>query len=222
MSEAEQDETSQRTVEDWNDLKVELAEVRAKRDQLDAMNLRVTGNLRRTIEEREQAVKVAAALREQVDTLNAAMAEMKAQRDTMERYRDQMRVSRDEARKVSSEVRQQLVEMTAERDAVKEANGSQFRMVQALQRDVSQLQAERDAARKFADKLQVDLGYCRCEHDAAREELAQAKEAADMFAAENTSLQDTVRQLRAKQIHDDLPGILCAIQLAAEQARELI
>jgi hypothetical protein len=82
--------------------------------------------------------------------------------------------------------------------------------------------AERDAARKFADKLQVDLGYCRCEHDTAREELAQAKEVADMFAAENTSLQDTVRQLRAKQVHTDLSGILMVIQRAAEQARELI
>jgi hypothetical protein len=60
------------------------------------------------------------------------------------------------------------------------------------------------------------------EHDAAREGLAQAKEVADMFAAENTSLQDTVRQLRVKQVHDDLPGILRAIQLAVEQARELI
>jgi chromosome segregation ATPase len=130
----------------------------------------------------------------QVTALREQLVEMTAERDTMDRYLGQMRDSRDVARKATADVEQDLVKMTA----------------------------ERDAARKFADKLQVDLGYCRCEHDAAREGLAQAKEAADMFAAENTSLQDTVRQLRAKQIHDDLPGILMVIQLAAEQARELI
>jgi hypothetical protein len=74
-------------------------------------------------------------------------------------------------------------------------------MVQALQRDVSQLQVERDAV---------------------SEQLVQAKEVADMFEQENTSLRATVRQLRAKQVHADLPGILCAIRLAVEQARELI
>jgi uncharacterized coiled-coil DUF342 family protein len=161
-------------------LTAELAEVRAKRDQLDAQNLRVTDNLRRTIEERDKAVAQLESLR--AEYLAAAVA---------------ANTNSDKA----AALREQLQQMMAERDAVKEANGSQFRMVQALQRDVSQLQVERDAV---------------------SEQLAQVKEAADTFQAENTYLQDTVRQLRAKQIHDDLPGILMVIQRAAQQARELI
>ena len=208
MSEAEQDETSQRTVEDWNDLKAELAEARAKRDQLDAMNLRVTDNLRRTIEEREQAVKVAAALREQMQILDAALQEMTAQRDTLGQYRDEMRVSRDEARKATAAVRQELAEMAAERDAVKEGNGSLFGMVEELQGNVS--------------GLEVQVSQWQVGHDFIKEQLVQSKEASDMFEAENTALRDTIQQLRAKQIHPDLPGILMVIQLAAEQARELI
>jgi len=225
MSEAEQNETFDQVA----DLMAELAEVREKRDQLDAMNLRVTDNLRRTIEEREQAVSQleslraeclkykdaanansdnAAVLREQVAKLNIALLEMRAQRDTMERYRDQMRVSRDEARKATAAAEQDLLRMTAERDAAKEANGSQSRMIEALQRDVSD--------------LEVQLSQWQVGHDAIREQLAQAKEGADMFEQENAALQDTIRQLRAKQIHPDLPGILMVIQLAAEQARELI
>jgi len=87
---------------------------------------------------------------------------------------------------------------------------------------LQEVAAERDAARKFADDTQVDLGYCRFEHDTVKEQLARCKEAADMFEAENASLRDTIQQLRAKQIHDDLPGLLRAIQLTAEQAWELI
>ena len=208
MSEAEQNETPQRTEDEWVELEEELAEVRKKRDQLDAQNLRVTDNLRKTIAEREQAEANAAVLREQVAKMNLAFNEMRSQRNAMELSADQMRDSRDEARKATANVRQQLAEIAAERDAAKEANGSQFRMVQALQRDVSQ--------------LQVELSQWQVEHDAVKDELARVKEVADMFEQENTSLQDTVRQLRAKQVHADLPGILMVIQRAAEQARELI
>jgi len=208
MSEAEQNETPQRTEDEWVELEEGLAEARAKRDQLDAQNLRVTDNLRRTIAEREQAEANAAVLREQVARMNLALNEMRSQRNAMELSADQMRDSRDEARKATANVRQQLAEIAAERDAAKEANGSQFRMVQALQRDVSQ--------------LQVELSQWQVEHDAVKDELARVKEVADMFEQENTSLQDTVRQLRAKQVHADLPGILMVIQRAAEQARELI
>ena len=204
MSEAEQIEVPQRVA----DLMAELAEVRKKRDQLGAMNLRVTDNLRKTITEREQAEANAAALREQVAELDASLLEMKAQRDTMERYRDQMRDSRDEARKATAAAEQDLLRMTAERDAAKEGNGSLFRMVEELQGNVS--------------GLEVQVSQWQVGHDAIRGQLAQAKEGADMFEQENAALQDTIRQLRAKQIHDDLPGILMVIQLAAEQARELI
>jgi hypothetical protein len=85
-----------------------------------------------------------------------------------------------------------------------------------------QLRVERDAARKFADDTQVELSQWQVGHDAVKEQLARCKEATDMFEAENTALQDTVRQLRAKQVHGDLPGLLMSIQLSAEQARLLL
>jgi chromosome segregation ATPase len=230
----------QLTQKECDEAKNELLKMTAERDH-------ATAQWEECCEDRGRQV---AALREQ-------LAEMTASRDNFERLCKEWRIEFDaiNAKKDGLQVelsqwqvghdvmKEQLQQMVAERDAVKEANGSQFRMVQALQRDVSQLQAEqeaahktaasayqdflqmvaeRDAARKFADKLQVDLGYCRCEHDAVKEELARVKENADMFEAENKYLQDTVRQLRSKQIHDDLPGLLKAIQAAAEQARELI
>ncbi len=218
---------------EWKELHAELEEVREKRDRLQAENNRLKalieltrkecdearGELRDMTAERDNASaqwqeccedrsRQVAALREQVQVLDAALQEMRAQRDTFEQYRDQMRDSRDAARKASSEAQEQLRQMTAERDAVKEANGSQYRMVQALQGDVSD--------------LEVQVSQWQVGHDAIREQLAQAKEGADMFEQENAALQDTIRQLRAKQIHDDLPGILMVIQRAAEQARELI
>jgi uncharacterized coiled-coil DUF342 family protein len=87
-----------------------------------------------------------------------------------------------------------------------------------LREQLRQMTAERDAARKFADNLQRVIE----ERDAVSEQLARCKEVADILAAENTSLRDTVESLRDKQIHPDLPGLLAAIQRLAEQARELI
>jgi len=176
MSEAEQDEVPQQVAE----LTAELAEVRKKRDQLDTQNLRVTGNLRRTIEERDKAVKMVAALQEQVHAASKDLKDMTAQRD--------------EARKASADVLEQLADRTA----------------------------ERDAARKFAGDTQYELSQLQVEHDAVKEQLARCREEADILDQENTSLQDTVRQLRAKQVHGDMPGLLHAIHLAVEQARELI
>jgi hypothetical protein len=141
------------------ELETELAEVRKKLDQLDAQNLRVTDNLRRTIEERDKAVEVTAAFQDQVAS---------------------------------------------------------------LQEQLRQMTAERDAARKFADDTLVELGQWQVGHDAVKEELARSKEVADMFEQENILLRDTMQQLRAKQVHDDLSGLLHAIHLAVEQARELI
>jgi len=152
--------------------------------QLQTERNHAAAQLKECCEDRSRQVT---ALREQLAEMTAGLAEMTSHRDTFWNQRDGLSAA--------------LREMTAERDAVKEANGSQFRMVQALQRDVSQLQVERDAV---------------------SEQLAQANEAADMFEAENTYLRDTIQKLRAQQIHDDLPGILCAIQLAVEQARALI
>jgi uncharacterized coiled-coil DUF342 family protein len=177
MSEAEQDQTPQRTEDEWVELEEELAEIRKKRDQLDAQNRRVTDNLRRTTEERDKAKAQLEECCEDRSRLNGSANRM--------------------IEALQGDVRQ----MTAERDAIKEVIGSASRMVQALERDVSQLQVERDAVSK---------------------QLAQTKEAADMFEQENKYLQDTIQQLRTKQVHGDLPGLLMSIQLAAEQARLLI
>jgi chromosome segregation ATPase len=113
----------------------------------------------------------------------------------------------DRSRQVAA-LREQLAEMTTSRDN--------------FERLCKEWRIEFDAISAKKDDLQAELSQWQVGHDAVKEELAQAKEAADMFEAENTSLQDTVRQLRARQIHDDLPGLLKAIQAAAEQARELI
>jgi chromosome segregation ATPase len=222
MSEAEQIETPQQVAE----LTEQLAHVRAKRDQLDAQNLRVTDNLRRTIEERDKAVTQleslraeylaaavaantnsdkAAALQEQVEKMDVALRDMTAERDYATAQWEEC--CEDRGRQVTS-LREQLAEVTASRDN--------------FERLCKEWRIEFDAINAKKDGLQVELSQWQVGHDAVKEELAQAKESADMFAAENTSLQDTVRQLRARQIHDDLPGILMVIQLAAEQARELI
>ena len=231
MSEAEQSETAQQVAE----LTAELAEVRKKRDQLDAQNLRVTNNLRRTIAERDAGSEQLARCKEEVDTLaaknallqgtimdlRAAKSVIVAERDVAERERTESRAEvvrlvrlrgerdaalaeRDAARKASSELREQLAEVREKNGRLQAMNNQLAQTIEDMcleQRDVSQLQVERDST---------------------REQLARCKEEVDMFEAENTSLRDMVRKLQAKQVHDDLPGILCAIQLAAEQARGLI
>jgi chromosome segregation ATPase len=153
--------------------------------------------------EAEQAIDVS-----EWKELHAELEEVREKRNRLQTENNRLKALIQLAQKEWDEAKNELRDMTAERDAVKEASGSQFRMVQALQRDVSQ--------------LQVELSQWQVGHDAASEQLAQAKEAADMFEQENASLQDAVRQLRAKQIHADLPGILMVIHAAAQQARELI
>ena len=90
-------------------------------------------------------------------------------------------------------------------------------------------EAERGLLRRHCDDLQAQLSQWRVERDAAlaerdavSEQLWRCKEEVDLLAAENASLRDTVQQLRAKQVHDDLPPMLMMIQRLAEQARELI
>ena len=198
MSEAEQ----VINLSEWKELHAELEEVCEKRDRLQTENNRLKALMQLTRKECDEAkdelLKMTSQRNKAAVSAYQDFLQMVAERDKATAQWQEC--CEDRSRQVTA-LREQVQQMTAQRDAVKEANGSQFRMVQALQRDVSQLQAERDAV---------------------SEQLAQAKENADMYEQENTSLQDTVRQLRAKQIHDDLPGILCAIQLAAEQARELI
>jgi uncharacterized coiled-coil DUF342 family protein len=80
MSEAEQSETAQQVAE----LTAELAEVRKKRDQLDAQNLRVTNNLQRVIEERDAVSEQLARCKKEVDML---AAENTSLRDTVESLR---------------------------------------------------------------------------------------------------------------------------------------
>ena len=276
-------------VSEWKELHAELEEVRDKHGRLQAANNRLVQVIEDIREEREQAVKVAAAfqiqvaslqeqlqevtlqrdnasanvdslraeyrkakeaantnsdkaaaLLEQVAGMNVALNEMREQRNAMELNADQMRGSVDAAHKTAASAYQDFLQMVAERDAAaaqwEECCEDRSRQVAALREQLVEMTASRDNFERLCkewriefdaisakkDDLQAQLSQWQVEHDAAREELAQAKEAADMFAAENTSLQDTVRQLRVKQVHDDLPGILRAIQLAVEQARELI
>jgi len=177
MSESEQNETPQRTEDEWLELESELAEVRKKRDQLDAQNLRVTDNLRRTIEERDKAVEAAESLRSEYL-----------------KYKEAANTNSDNV----AALREQVAEMDVDlRDMTRLRHHAKAQLEECCE----------DRARQVT---------------ALREQLARCKEAADMFEEENKSLQDTVRQLRAKQIHDDLPGILMVIQAAAQQARELI
>ena len=187
MSESEQTEAPQRTEDEWVELTSELAEVRKKLARLDSQNLRVTDNLRRTIEEREQAVAQLESLR----------AEYLAAKESVNTNSDK-----------AAALREQLVEMTTSRDN--------------FERLCKEWRIAFDALSAKKEGLQVQLSQWQVEQDAAKEELAQAKEAADMFKQENASLQDTVCQLRAKQVDADLPGILMVIQAAAQQARELI
>jgi chromosome segregation ATPase len=232
MSEAEQDEAPQQVAE----LTAELTEVRKKRDQFAAQNARVTDNLRKAIEERDSALANveslrfeylaaketanansdnAAALREQVAGMDVALRDMTAQWDHAkaqweECYEDRGRqatVLREHLAEVAA-LREQLAEMTASRNN--------------FERLCREWRIEFDAISAKKDGLQVQLSQWQVGHDAVKEELARSKEEVDMFEQENTYLRDTIQQLRAKQVHDDLPGILCAIQLAAQQARELI
>jgi uncharacterized coiled-coil DUF342 family protein len=182
------------TVGVWDEMVAQLAEVRAKRDQLQQMNLRVTDNLKRTIEERDKAVAEVESLRaeylkhkemanvssDQAASLREQLQEIRAQRDRLGRYRD-------EARKAAADLQ-------AELERVKENCGMANRMIEALQ------------------------GDC----DAAREDLAHAKEAADMWRQEAEQLQDTVHKLQLRQIPGELRGMLQAIHILSEQARELI
>jgi chromosome segregation ATPase len=101
--------------------------------------------------------------------------------------------------------------------------------VTALREQLAEMTTSRDNFERLCkewriefDTLNAQLAARKWIADDTQEQLAQAKEVADMFEDENTSLRDTAQQLRAKQIHDDLPGILRAIQMAVEQARELI
>ena len=187
--------------------------------------------------------EVIAALQEQVHTSNTDLKDTKSQRDqaiaTAESLRAEYLKHKEMANANSdnaASLREQLRQMTVERDAVKEASGSQSRMIEAMQRDVSQLQAERDALseqltqaredsgslfREVAE-LRGDVSQLQAERDALSEQLTQAREASDMYEQENTALRDTIRQLRKNQIPEKLSGMLEAIRAVAEQATELI
>jgi hypothetical protein len=185
--------------------------------------------LRKAIEERDKALANAEswrveylAAKESANTNSDNAAALREQVAEMDVDLRQMRVELDAAELERTKSRAEVVQLRAERDAVKEVNGSANRMIEALQGDVRHWQAQRDAARKFADDTQVQLSQWQVGHDAIKEELARCKEGTDMLEQENKYLQDTVRELRAKQIHGDLPGLLMSIQLAAEQARLLI
>jgi chromosome segregation ATPase len=172
--------------------------------------------------------------------LHAELEEVREKRDRLQAENNRLKTVMQLTRKECDEARNELQDMTAERDAAKaqweECCEDRSRQVTALREQLANMTASRNNLERFCkewriefdalnakkDGLQVELSQWQVGRDAVKEELAQAKEAADMFEAENTYLKDTIQKLRAKQIHDDLPGILMVIQRTAEQARELI
>jgi chromosome segregation ATPase len=203
-------------VSEWKELHSEIEEVREKRDRLQAENNRLKTLMQLTRKECEWAkneLQDMTARRDhakaqweeccedrsrQVAALREQLAEMTTSRDNFERLCKEWRIEFDAISAKKDDLQVELSQWQVGHDVMKE--------------QLQQMVAERDAARKFADDTQVELRRCRVEHNAA----------ADMFEAENTYLKDTIQKLRAKQIHDDLPGLLKAIQAAAEQARDLI
>jgi len=188
-------------VSEWKELHAELEEVSDKRNRLQAENNRLKTLIELT--------------RKECDDVKNELRDMTAQRDHAKAQWEEC--CEDRSRQVTvlrkhlaetAAMREQLAEMTASRDN--------------FERLCKEWRIEFDAISAKKDDLQVQLGQWQVGHDAVKEGLAQAKEAADMFEAENTYLKDTIQKLRAKQIHDDLPGILMVIQRTAEQARELI
>ena len=219
MSESEQ----AINVTEWKELHAELEELRDKHGRLQAANNRLNTLIELTRKECDEVKNELLKMTAERDKATAQWQECCEDRSRLNgsanRIVRQLQTERDHAtaqlkeccedrsRQVTS-LREQVVEMTASRDN--------------FERLCKEWRIEFDALSAKKDDLQVQLSQWQVGHDVMKEQLTQAKEAADMFEAENKCLQDTVRQLRAKQIHDDLPGMLKAIQLAVEQARELI
>jgi len=147
--------------------------------------------------------------------LRAELEEVSDKRNRLQTENNRLKALMQLTQKECDQAKNELRDMTAERDAAL----ADVRLQLAAK---SVIIAERDAAERERTESRAEVVRLRAERDAVSEQLARAKEVADMFEQENKALQDTVRQLRAKQVHDDLPGLLCAIHLAVEQARELI
>ncbi len=116
MSEAEQDETSQRTVEDWNELEAELAEVRDKREKLKSTNNRLEIWIQETRKERddanqaaEESNKVVIALNSQVGVLNLELQEMTSQLRAAIGQLEDCREELVAARKKNAEISKKVV-----------------------------------------------------------------------------------------------------------------
>jgi chromosome segregation ATPase len=231
MSEAEQSETAQQVAE----LTAELAEVRKKRDQLDAQNLRVTNNLRRTIAERDAGSEQLARCKEEVDTLAAKNALLQGTIMDLRAAKSVIVAERDVAERERTESRAEVVRLVrlrgerdaalAERDAARKASSELREQLAEVREKNGRLQAMNNQLAQTIEDMcleQRDVSQLQVERDSTREQLARCKEEVDTLAAENTSLRDTMESLRHKQIHPDLPGLLAAIQAATGQARELI
>jgi len=115
MSEAEQDETSQRTVEDWNELEAELAEIRDKREKLRSTNNRLERWIQETRKERddanqaaEESNKVVIALTSQVSVLSLELQEMtsrlRAATGQLEDCREELVAARKKNAEISKKV----------------------------------------------------------------------------------------------------------------------
>ena len=204
-----------------DELTAELAEVRKKRDELQAMNLRVTDNLRKTTEGRDSAVAQleslraeylavkeaantnsdnAAALREQVAGLDVALRDMTARRDKASAH--WVECCEDRSRHVTS-LREQLAEMTTSHDNFERLRKEwriEFDALAAkkddLQAQLSQLLDEQEAiARMTADNCRLVV-----ERDAARTNLRLQMAAKRVIIAERDAAERERTESRAEVV----------------------
>ena len=192
--------------DDRDELTAQLAEVRGKYEASQAHGRwqgRMIGDMK------QKASKMIAELEEAEAECNAAKADLRLQLLA----KSVIIAERDAAERERTESRAEVVRLRVERDAALAHPPENAARIAELAEAV----AERDALRHHRDDLQVQLSQCQAECDAIREQLARSKEAAD-----NAAFQGAIRELRAEQMHTDLPGLLAAIQGAAEQARGLI
>jgi chromosome segregation ATPase len=212
MSESEQ----AINVSEWKELHAELEEVSDKRNRLKTENNRLKALIQLTQKE--------------CDDVKNELRDMTAQRD---HAKAQWEVCCEDRSRLNGSANRIVQQLQAERDhataRLKECCEDRSRQVTALREQLAEMTTSRDNFERLCkewriefDTLNAQLAARKWIADDTQEQLAQAKEVADMFEDENTSLRDTVQKLRAKQVHDDLPGILMVIQAAAQQARELI
>jgi chromosome segregation ATPase len=205
------------------ELEAELAEVRKKRDQLQAMNLRVTDNLRRAIEERDKAVKVNAAFQDQVASLQQKLRDMTRVGESYCAADAEMTVLCEESRRLADE-----------RDAAKRNYQAAVAERDAAERERTESRAEVVRLRAECEGLRADLSaQAPLLHQQVAIERKRHLELSEDYDRQNVviaSLEDTIKRTEnamkvAQGQHIDdrlLKGFLAVISRLADQAQDLL